>query len=207
MLTIADRVRSWMESHPVHAGFIADGLLNASALARMLKPELQKQMGEKISQEAITLAINRYGKRTQKIASVNFEQYIGEVSVQSGLSIITIPQVDLDPDGFAKAIMILHKTHEYTLYSRGVWHTALIGKRPIIDELAVHFRHTIIAHDLVAVTVKLKPGHLPVPGVCAYVLQKIALRGINLQEVTSSHDELTLIIQKTDTNKALDCLV
>lgn len=207
MLTIADRVKTWIEAHPTYVSFMADGLINASALARLIKPELQKQTGEPISSEAITLALNRYSKKIKKLASNNFEQYIGEVSVQSGLSIITIPQVDLNPDKFAKAITILHKTHEYTLYSRGVWHTSLIGKKPIVEELATHFRYTIVAHDLVAITVKLKPGHLPVPGVCAYVLQKLALRDINLQEVTSSHDELTILIKKADTNRALDCLV
>jgi hypothetical protein len=207
MLTITDRVKSWMKAHPTHARFIADGIINASALARTIKPELQKQAGEIISQDAITLALNRYSKSAQRHASVHYEKYIGEVSVQSGLSIITIPQVDLDPDAFSKAISILHKSHEYTLYSRGVWHTMLIGKRGVVVELASHFRYTFVAHDLVAITVKLKPGHLPIPGVCAYVLQKLALQNINLQEVTSSHDELTVIIRKEDTNKALDCLV
>lgn len=207
MITISDRIKSWLDSHPTHASFAADGLINASALARMIKPDIQKQAGEIVSVDAITLAINRYGKAATRLASSNFEEYIGEVSVQSGLSIITIPQVDLDPEGFSKAIAILHKTQEYTLYSRGVWHTSLIGKRPVVEELALHFPYTIVAHDLVAVTVKLKSGHLPIPGVCAYVLQKIALHGINLQEVTSSHDELTLIIKKEDTNRALNCLV
>lgn len=207
MLTIADRVKAWVEAHPTYVSFMADGLINASALARLIKPELQKQTGEIISNEAVTLALNRYSKTIKKLASNNFEQYIGEVSVQSGLSIITIPQVDLDPERFAKAITILHKTHEYTLYSRGVWHTSLIGKKPIVEELTSHFRYTVVAHDLVAVTIKLRPGHLPVPGVCAYVLQKLALRDINLQEVTSSHDELTILIKKIDTNRALDCLV
>lgn len=207
MLTISDRTKSWISTHPTHAHFLADGLINASALARLIKPDIEKEVGERVSAEAITLALNRHSKNIRHLSSADYEKFVGEVSVQSGLSIMTIPQVDLDPDAFSKAIAILHKTHEYTLYSRGVWHTALVGKHSVIEELATHFRHTIIAHDLVAVTIKLKPGHLPTPGVCAYILQKLALRDINLQEVTSSHNELTVIIRKNDTNKALDCLV
>lgn len=206
MLTISDRVKSWVASHPVHASFMAQGLLNASALARTIRPEIQKQIGEPVSAEAITLALNRHTKQATT-SVVDFDQYIGEVSVQSGLSIITIPQVGLDPDSFSQAIAALHKSHEYTLYSRGVWHTALVGKRPVINNLAQYFDHTIIIHDLVAITIKLKPGHLPMPGVCAHILQKIAFRGINLHEVSSSHDEFTLIIHKDDTNPALDCLI
>ncbi len=206
MLTISDRVKSWIASHPVHASFMAQGLINASALARTIKPELQKRIGEPVSQDAITLALNRHAKHAT-VVDIDFDRFIGEVSVQSGLSIITIPQVGLDPDAFSLAIAALHKSHEYTLYSRGVWHTALVGKRSVVENLARYFEHTILIHELVAITIKLKPGHLPMPGVCAHILQKIAFRGVNLHEVSSSHDEFTLIIHKDDTNTALDCLI
>lgn len=206
MLTISDRVKSWIREHPTYATLLAEGVINSSALARKIRPEIEAHIGEPVSQEAITLALNRQAKQLSA-TSIDFDQYIGEVSVQSGLSIMTIPQVGLDHEFFTKAIAILHRSQEYTLYSRGVWHTSLIGKQSVIEELQRHFNSTIIAHDLVAVTVKLKPGHLPVPGVCAHILQKIAFRGINLQEVTSSHDEMTLLIHRKDTNKALDCLV
>ena len=104
MITISDRVKLWMKNHPTHDSFMAEGLINSSALARLIKPELQRQAGEEVSLEAVILALNRYGKSAKHVKSTDLEKYIGEVSVQSGLSIITIPQVDLDPDNFSKAI-------------------------------------------------------------------------------------------------------
>ncbi|RYF29124.1 MAG: hypothetical protein EOO17_02545 [Chloroflexi bacterium] len=207
MITITDRVKTWVTEHPFHATFMADGLINASALARLIQPDIANQMGEAVTVEAITLALNRYGKDSHSATLVDFDRYIGEVSVQSGLSIMTIPQVDLNSDEFFRAIMELQKQQEYTIYTRGIWHTALIGKKEVISTLSQSFPGTITSHDIVGITVKLKPGHLPVPGVCAYVLQKLAHRNINLQEVTSSHNELTVFIHRIDTNKALECLV
>lgn len=184
-----------------------DGLINLSALARLIKPELEKQAGEILSREAITLALNRYSKRPDVATNINYERFIGEVSVQSGLSALTIPQVNLDIDAFFDALKTLHANHEYTLYTRGVWHTALIGKQTTIEMLAANFQHSILAHDLIGLTIKLKPGHLPTPGVCAYILQKLALRGINVTEISSSHDEFTIIVAKQFAQAALDCLV
>lgn len=206
MLTVSDRVRAWLRDHPTHTRFLADGLINASALARYIQPSLEKQLGETVSKEAVTLAINRYSKTAKQYSSNHYEQYIGEVSVQSGLSLIAIPQTTMRPDVFAKAIAVLHKTNEYSLYTSGVCNTMLIGKQSIIMQLAPYFPSLVITHDLAAVTVMLKPGHLPTPGVCAYILQRVALQNINLQEVASSHDELSLVIDKHDTNKVLECL-
>ena len=208
MITIANHVRTWVTAHPTHAAFMSQGLVNASALARYIKPELERQTGEYVSVDAITLALNRLSGTMQKQHSQqNFTQYIGEISVQPGLSIITIPQVGLNPAAFSKAIAQLHKNHEYTLYSRGVWHTALIGKSDVVHNLASRFTNTIILDNLAAVTLKLKPGHLPTPGVCAFILQQIAFAGVSLQEVTSSHDEMTVIVTKNDLKRTLSCFI
>lgn len=207
MISVSDRVRSWITAHPFHALFMHDDLINSSALARKIHPEIEQEVGERIAVESITLALNRYGRDASSNLSVDFDQFIGEASVQSGLSIVSITQVNLDADFFFAALAELHKNHEYALYTRGVWHTALIGKQQVIHDLAEHFEDTTIKDNLVGITIKLKPGHLPNPGVCAYVLQKLAFNGINLEEVTSSHDELTVIIGRSDTNRALECLV
>ncbi len=207
MITITDRVTDWVRQHPFHASFMRDGLINNSALARYIKPELEKQAGEILSLEAIILALNRTGKHQGSLPPPDFERYIGEVSVQSNLSILSIRQVDLDLMAFFGAVNTLHQNQEYTLYTRGVWHTALIGKRDAIEDLSKHFNHSFLTHDLIGITVKLRQGHLPVPGVCAYILQKLAFNNINLQEVTSTHDEMTIIIDKNYTQAALNCLV
>lgn len=181
--------------------------MNNSALARQIKPELEKQAGEILSLEAIVLALNRTAKHQTSLAPADFARYIGEVSVQSNLSILSIRQVDLDLMAFFGAVNTLHQNQEYTLYTRGVWHTALIGKRNAIEGLAKQFQNSFLTHDLVGITVKLRQGHLPVPGVCAYILQKLAFNDINLQEVTSTHDEMTIIVDKKYTQATLSCLV
>ncbi len=207
MITITDHVRAWITRHPFHARFMADGLLNASSLARQIRPEIEQQVGERVSAEAVTLALNRHGRSAATLATLDYTRYLGEVSVQSGLSLLTVSQTNLDTDRFLDAVTRLQQDHEYALYTRGVWHTTLIGRHDIIVDLAAKFSSSVKIDNLVAVTIRLKPGHLLIPGVCAYILQRLALRGVNLVETASSYNELTLIINATDMNAALDCLV
>lgn len=204
MITITDHVKQWVTSHPFHAGFLADGLINASALARIIKPEIEKSLGERVSVEAITLALNRHGKSTVNLPTIDYDQYLGEVSVQSNLALLTIPQTDRKEHFLIDTVAKLHEQREFTLFTRGVWHTTLISRRATIDEMEDMFYDATVIKDLAAITIRLKPGHLPVPGVCAYVLQKLAHGGINLAETASSYNELTLIIQQADTNRTLD---
>lgn len=207
MLTISDKVREWVDSNPTSAQYMSAGLINHSSLARYIKSDIELAVGERVSVEAITLALNRYAKQMVAKGIVDYSMYIGEVSVQSGLGVLTIPQSESSMDGFFVAARRLHEQNEYMVYTRGLWYTALIGRTEVIEELETTLQGTITSRDVVGVTVKLRIGHLPVPGVCAYVLQLLASRGINLVEVTSSHNELTVFVYSNRTSEVLSLLV
>lgn len=205
MVIIADQVRSWLLKHPLHATFLAQGIINSSALARQIKPELQAQTKKKVSLDAIILTLNRYAKNN-KSEDATIAPLIGNVVLQSDLSMITIPQADLNVDAFSKALSILHKSREYTLYTRGAWHISLIGKKGIVEELTRHFRYTTIAHNVAAITVQLLPEHTSVPSAITYLLQNLTTQNIGIHETISSHNELTIVINEKATNKALKYL-
>lgn len=207
MITIADHVKTWVHRHPTHAMHMQQGIINYSSLARHIKPEIERASGERVSVEAITLALNRTAKQLSPSDIVDYGSFIGEVSVQSGLGVLTIPQASINAASFFNAVKKLHDKQEYMVYTRGLWYTALIGRLEIIDELERTLHGTVTSRDIVGITVKLRIGHLPIPGVCAYVLQVLASQGINLIEVVSSHNELTVFIPSEFTNTALDCLV
>jgi len=207
MNTISDHVKTWVSSHPLHAQLIHEGLINSSALARTLKPAIQKQTGEIVSLDAIVIALNRMRGQESDFFAFDFSKYIGDVSLQTNLAVLTIPQTGMDEKAFLAAIAKMHAQNQYCLHTRGIWHTALIGSNEAVTELEKKFDHsTIVETDLCGITVRLKPGHIDVPGVCAYVLQLLAMRGINIQEVASSHNELTVIIRTKDLRTAIDAL-
>jgi len=207
MITIADHVKNWVHHHPTHAMYMRQGIINYSSLARLIKSDIERESGERISVEAVTLALNRTAKKLSSEDDIDYSQFLGEVSVQSGLGVLTIPQSEINTDLFFRAARKLHERNEYMVYTRGLWYTALIGTLNVIDELEAKLHGTVTSRDIVGITIKLRIGHLPVPGVCAYVLQLLAERGVNLIEVTSSHNELTVFIPSKFTNVALEALI
>lgn len=207
MITIADHVKTWIHHHPTHAMHMRQGIINYSSLARLIKSDIERESGERVSVEAVTLALNRAAKKLTSENDIDYSQFLGEVSVQSGLGVLTIPQSDINTDLFFRAARKLHERNEYMVYTRGLWYTALIGTVNVIDELEAKLHGTVTSRDIVGITIKLRIGHLPVPGVCAYVLQLLAERGVNLIEVTSSHNELTVFIPSKFTNVALEALI
>jgi len=207
MITVTDRVRSWVQRNPSYALHMRHGIINYSSLARRIKPDIEHDVGERVSVEAITIALNRVAKTLTDQDAVDYSAYLGEVSVQSGLGVLTIPQSETSMDQFFTAAKRLHEQNEYMVYTRGLWYTALIGRTEVIDELETALQGTVTSRDIVGITVKLRIGHLPVPGVCAYVLQILANRGINLVEVTSSHNELTVFVHNNRTSEAVALLV
>ena len=208
MKTITSYVEDWISINPFYAGLLSKDQINCSSLAREIKPIIESRVGNKISAESIIVALNRAKHKLPAIAETNYSKYIGDLSVQSNLAVLTIPQTGLNEKEFLLAIANLHQKQEYCLHTRGVWHTALIGTDTTISNLAQKFADsTIVEQNLAAITIRLKKGHLEVPGVCAYVLQLLAMRNINLQEVTSSYDELTLIIKAVDLSRTLDLLI
>lgn len=76
------------------------GIINYSSLARQIRPEIEEASGERVSVEAITLALNRQARRMTSSDGIDFSSYLGEISVQSGLGILTIPQADINTDAF-----------------------------------------------------------------------------------------------------------
>ncbi|MFQ8807075.1 MAG: hypothetical protein ACLR8Y_21010 [Alistipes indistinctus] len=59
MLTIPNAVEEVIKKKPFLEGALVEGLINLSALARQLKPEIEKQVGKAVNDSAVIMALNR----------------------------------------------------------------------------------------------------------------------------------------------------
>lgn len=199
MSTISSRVTAWIDTHPLHAAFLTDGLINLSALARLIQPELQKQSSSPISRDAVTLALHRLSKKTPRTAAIDQNKAIKEIAIQSNLALIYFPLEKLHAEAFSKAITILHNTSEYALYSRGVSNIALLAKPPIVTELSAHFSFSHHIQELIAITFRLGTSD-ELNDARAYILQRIASCSSTVHEVFSSQQEFTVVVNQSDTH-------
>ena len=178
--------------------------MNHSALARYMRPNVEKTTGEKVSVEAVTMALNRLGKSLAGAQErINLLQYLGDVSVQTGLTTVVI-----ETQGTNVQTLQARRHGEFFVMSQGIWHATIITKTAMLERLDLSPEHIVVRDDnLTGLTVKLEAGNIEVPGVCALILQVLANHAINLREVLSTHDELTMVLREEYAQRALNAIL
>lgn len=204
MISISAHVQSWLDEHPTIRQHVSDGIINHSALARTLKSDIEDQLGERVSVESVTIALNRIGKSLKASASYTALQYVGDVSVQTGLTILIYDINDFDalelPD-------LATMRSGYFVSTRGIWHASIIATSLIAKDPRLSASASVCQDNVTSITIKLKEGHIPIPGVCAGILGVLANKGVNLQEVISTHNELTILCDHANAERAMSALM
>lgn len=209
MITIAKRVEELIQQWPMLKEGIELDLLNVSSVARYLKPEVEKEVGERISEAAVLMAIRRYQKRGGNLqAKKRPQDFLGDLSLRSNLHDITYAN---SPTLSKKLSEIAQRfsSQSYLTISRGLLQTSVIlhtdGLPEVIEQLKDEHLEMRV-DDLSAIALQIKRGYGQLPGILAFPLSLLAWRGIPIVEIVSTYDELNLILHKKDVENAFTAL-
>ena len=89
MLSIPVAVETVIKRKPFLEGALVEGLINLSALARQLKPEVEKMVGKEVNDSAVIMALNRLVPRLELISTMKVKRVVenmGDIIVRSDLS-------------------------------------------------------------------------------------------------------------------------
>ena len=89
MVTIPNAVEEVIKMKPFLESALIEGLINLSALARKLKPEVEKKVGKDVNDSAVIMALNRLVPRLELMSQMKFKkviQNIGDIVVRSNLA-------------------------------------------------------------------------------------------------------------------------
>ena len=92
MKTISSVVEHYIKKKPFLQSALAQGIINLTSLSRLIKPEIQEELGKDIRNGAIVMALKRLSddlefRATHKIIKVL--KNIGEITVRSSLTDFT----------------------------------------------------------------------------------------------------------------------
>lgn len=210
MITIAKRVEQLIERWPMLRQGLEMDLLNVSSVARYLKPEVESEIGERISEAAILMAIRRYQKKdaAKKSDTKRPQDFLGDMSVRPSLCDLTFansPTLQQKVDKIASQF----STHEYFTVSRGILQTSVILYDQKVDDVlkilnGEHLEQRV--DKLSAITLWIKRGYGSLPGILVYPLNALAWRGIAVIEIISTYDELNIILYDKDVELAFRTL-
>jgi len=201
MLSIAQVVEKVVKHKPYLAEAMAMGIINISALARQIMPEVERIVGRQANMGAIVMALNRlmpcFQHRERESLS-HLLNGMGDIILRSNLCDYTFKNSPALLDCHIRMLKMIHKREEifYTMV-QGVFETNLVVSdvmMPIVDNCFREEQCLYKCKGLSSVTVKLPKGNILQPGFYYAIMRELSWEGINLSEVISSTNEFTVVV-------------
>ena len=201
MKTISAVVEHYIRKKPFLQSALAQGIINLTSLSRIVKPEIEEELGKEVRNGAIVMALKRLSddlefRATHKIVKVL--KNIGVITVRSNLSDYTFLSSETILAQQAKLLEEVHKNQDiFYTSSRGVNEINIVISNSLdktVEDLFKTERCTQKAENLSSVTVKLPSENVSVPGIYYFIFQRLAWEGIVLYEVISTTNEFTILV-------------
>jgi hypothetical protein len=212
-MSLGKVVEQLINKSPFISEALSEDLINVSALARKLRPEIYALLNKEISEGAIIMAIKRLSPGIYKKVDIKITQVIGDIGelvVRKHLSEHTFNNSD---QLYQKQTALMHRLKsenpEFLTISRGINETTIITNEKYSKIVNDFFDGELLKttqNEIAAITVKLPAVKSDVNGFFYYILKHLAWYGINIIEIVSTSHELSIVIKESETDKALGVL-
>jgi len=212
MITVSEVVESIVRRTPFLEEALSRGILNLSALAREIKPEIEKELMKKVREGAIVMGLKRLSSKIKKTHNKqrSFFKNPPDLMVRSNLVEITILNSESLLNRQKRLLEQIKSVQNYFLtFTQGIYETTIIVSKNLEEKLLKIFEaEKIISkfENLSSITIQLPEGSALIPGIYSFILKALAWEGINLIEVVSTFNEFTIILESKNTDRAFSIL-
>lgn len=209
MITVPEATEKIIKRSRYLSEAISKDLINLSALAAYIKPEIEEMLIKKVSRASILMAIRRAKLKLGKKPKSKYKDIFKsppEMTIKSNLSLISlINSEDLYKNcvDFFNFNPIQRKCF-FTL-TEGLSETTIVISTSLKKEFINNLEKENIIIDidnLSSITIQLPKEVTTSPGIFYFFLKSLAWEEINVVEIVSTSLELTFIFDSKDINKA-----
>lgn len=211
VVTVASAVEEIVKGSPLLEDGLARDIISYSALARELRPVIEKRLIKSVQRGAIVMALKRISVALkQKHTSLNSIRNLADLTVRSKLKEFTFANSDTIVKRQKDFFEIVTKRNDiFSNFSQGVRETTLIVSEEITEELTIIFKNEKLLskiEKLSSITIRFHKEIVNTPGVYYSILKLLAWEGINVIEVVSTSMELTIIFNTNEVDRAFSVL-
>ncbi|WP_046743131.1 hypothetical protein [Kordia zhangzhouensis] len=209
MKTISSIVEEYIKTKPFLSSALSQGIINLTSLSRLIKPEIEHQLGKEVKNGAIVMALKRLSSELEFRVThrvLKLVRNIGEITVRSSLNDYTFKVTETllkNQAAFMSEIEGLN-TVFYTS-SRGVNESNIVVSNEVAELVGKIFKNEILLEkqeNLSSITVKLPKDNVNVPGIYYFIFQRLSWEGVNIYEVISTTNEFTILVNDEQVDKA-----
>ena len=209
MKTIASEVTNYIKTKPFLSTALSQGIINLTSLAREIQPSIEKRLRKTAKNGAIVMALKRISDSLEFISThkiIGVLKNIGDITVRSSLVDYNflISESLLFSQGKLLSKIENLKDVFYTS-SRGVAESNIIVSKNIshfVDELFEKEICNSKTENLSSITIKLPDENVTIPGIYYFIFQRLSWEGVNINEVISTSNEFTILMDETQVNIA-----
>ena len=213
MKTIASQVSEYVKSKPYLSTALSQGIINLTSLARQIQSDIERSLRKPARSGAIVMALKRISDNEEFLSThkiINVLRKLGDITVRSSLTDYCFRLSESLLLSQAKFLNeIQDKKDIFYTSSRGVGESNIVvssNLAPLIEEI---FKNEICIdkiENLSAITVKLPTDNVKIPGIYYFIFQRLSWEGVNINEVISTSNEFTILMDEDSVNVAFEVI-
>lgn len=207
MITIPEKVEELVNQSPYLREAISDKLVNLSALARQLKPQIEKELVKDVTESAVFIALQRYAAALKPYYQVNPADYLANMALRSDLFELTVKN---SPALLAKLSLLAQAIDDRRtslfVFTQGQYETTIITSKTLDKDLKAALKdETIVSTipDLTGISLQRTHGQIETTGVLQFPLRILAWEGISVIEIITTLNEIMMIVRDFEVDRAV----
>jgi len=211
MITVSQAAEKIVKRSRYLTEAMSKGIINTSALARYIKPELEQMIQKKVSNAALIMALNRMSSTVTKppIFKTVFKTP-PDMIFRSNLIEITVANSPTLIEKFPKLLKLSDNNAKYFFtLTKGNFETTIIASLDLESEIEKLLQgESMLSHftNLSSITIRLPKQAIETPAIFYFFLKSLAWEEVNIIEIVSAYLELTIILEEKEVNKAFAIL-
>jgi hypothetical protein len=206
MRTITDTVRSLLAEDETAREAARRGILNASAYAREISPQVEEQTWKDVEETSVTVSVTRVTQE-QSWPPIKPELIFDKVSVETNLVDITLERTQDIRALLQSVLPVIRQEFPNDLFieTTGQHQITMVMSRRMWSKLQqlITAAPVGIYENQVAITVSFDHKYLSIPNFIYAVLGVFALQSINVTEIFSTMTELVVVVASDDLDRSL----
>jgi hypothetical protein len=199
MLTTIGACRTLIQEDPVAFDAMHNGLLNLSAYAAQIHPQVEEATQKQVKKGTIVVALTRIAHEVRLHEKLRPRIVLDDFSIKTPLCDITYvktPKTREKAATLSQAVTVTENA--FFTVTQSMTEITIIAPQSLQKEIITHFgvKPKALFSDLVGLTVRFNQDYIEVPNVL-YVLQAaLAVHHINFTEIISTYTEFSFILEK-----------
>ncbi|MFH2020461.1 MAG: hypothetical protein ABIJ34_03545 [archaeon] len=210
MVNISNMTKKLLQEKPFIHEALEKDLINIMALAEMIRPEIEKELGS-VKTSAISMAIRRYvesGKkehytkiRLTKKNELLIKSDLFEISLEKSPTIYKklVKLYDIVDFNQGDTLNIIHGNYEILIVSNERY-------KKDIQKILKDEKVKLIKTNIASLSTKIPGKCLSTPGFYYTITKILAMENISIVDIVNTETEATMILEDKDIAKAYNVL-